>query len=498
MRTLPEFIKNFSKKRLFIILLCASGLIHWILIANAYRMKGMVISDLSNPLKLNSHDNITIEFVLNEEGDNNKDYLVKDNKDKEIATEKLEEKKEDPKEKKRRLFVDTAQLEIDEQTLVESDMIGEKGSIARDKRANEADIDNKPNSQGDTEILSLVKGSYVYATGHKEIGGDELMSNKTRSAVTGNRSNEKLMDSKSIIEERATPQENEYPDAKDAQNGLNVDKAMEYHGKDEDAKTIEDLVGQTDLGKEKGLIKYEWKAGSPDNLKILAEDMSPLHNLTTNDDGDIDITPKEIYKSREKDEKEVKKIDDTSEGKVYKKPVYLPKKEMEKILKNISEISEISEDHPVSNQESPNPDAAAKSKVAISINAKEGNRGLSMHQYKDKSSNATLYGEPTFNIKKDEYAPYYKHIRDKISLYWQLYFGTDHSINLETKDHSPIIIDFKILPSGRVVDVRIVEDAGNPFLASRTQTSIINTQLDVFPPYINEKLIDVRFNFYFF
>lgn len=496
MRTLSEFIKNFSKKRLFIILLCVSGLIHWVLIANAHRIKVAVMPDLSNPLRPGNTDNIIIEFVLNEEDDNNKDYLVKEKKDKEIATEKIkEEKKEDPKEKKRRLFVDTDQLETDEQTQVESDMIGEKGSIVRDKLANEDDITNKPNSQGDTEILSLVKGGYAYATGPKEIGRYDLISKGNQSSVIENQSNEKLMGSKSIIGETSMPQEDKYLDTRDALNVLNVDKVMEYHGKDEDVKTIGDLASQTDPEKEKSLIDYEGEKGKPDKLNTLAEDMPPFHNLKSYEDGDINIAPEEIYKNKEKDAKEGQEIEDAPEGEGYKKSAYLSKKEEDKILKKLSEISE---DHSVSDQGSLSPDGAAKPKVAISINAKGGNRAPSMHQYKDKLSNAALYGEPTFNIKKDEYAPYYKHIRDKISLYWQLYFGTDHSINLETKEHSPIIIDFKILPSGKVVDVKIVEDAGNPFLASRTQTSVKNTRLDVFPPYINEKFIDVRFNFYFF
>ena len=113
-------------------------------------------------------------------------------------------------------------------------------------------------------------------------------------------------------------------------------------------------------------------------------------------------------------------------------------------------------------------------------------------------SNTSLFGKPSFNIRKHEYAKYYKHIRDKISLYWLLYFGTDQSIKFTTEDNRPVIVEFKIRPSGKITDVIISDDAGNPFLASRTQTTVINTQLDEFPPFIEEEFIDVKFNFFFF
>jgi outer membrane biosynthesis protein TonB len=118
--------------------------------------------------------------------------------------------------------------------------------------------------------------------------------------------------------------------------------------------------------------------------------------------------------------------------------------------------------------------------------------------FEDNISNAPIRGQESFNVKKHEYAPYYKHIRDKISWYWLLQYGTDASINLVTSDYKPVIVEFRVLSSGRIVDVVIVNSAGNELLSSKVQKSIQNTVLNKFPEYVNEKYINVRFNFYFF
>jgi uncharacterized protein YnzC (UPF0291/DUF896 family) len=118
--------------------------------------------------------------------------------------------------------------------------------------------------------------------------------------------------------------------------------------------------------------------------------------------------------------------------------------------------------------------------------------------FEDDISNSLITGAESFNIKKHEYAPYYKHIKDKIRLYWLLQYGTDASINQETDDFKPVIVTFKALPSGKIGDVKIVDSAGNELLASKVQASIQNTILDKFPEYIDEKYINVKFSYYFF
>ena len=118
--------------------------------------------------------------------------------------------------------------------------------------------------------------------------------------------------------------------------------------------------------------------------------------------------------------------------------------------------------------------------------------------FEDNISNSPLRGAESFNVKKHEYAQYYKHIKDKIRLYWLLQYGTDASINQVTKGYKPIVVTFKVFPSGEIMNVEITDTAGNELLASKIRMSIKNTALDKFPEYINEKHIDVKFSYFFF
>ncbi|HHT9124759.1 MAG TPA: hypothetical protein ACFYD6_02970 [Candidatus Brocadiia bacterium] len=118
--------------------------------------------------------------------------------------------------------------------------------------------------------------------------------------------------------------------------------------------------------------------------------------------------------------------------------------------------------------------------------------------YEDTISNAPFHGEESFSVQRHEYAEYFQHIREKIGWYWFLSYGHDQSIKLETRNRLPIIIEFRILPSGRTDDVEIIDEAGNPLLASRIQLAIQTTLLNKFPSYVKEDFIAVRFNFYFF
>jgi hypothetical protein len=144
------------------------------------------------------------------------------------------------------------------------------------------------------------------------------------------------------------------------------------------------------------------------------------------------------------------------------------------------------------------PDKVQKDSVTPEPQPKNIPAGDSAPFFEDNISNAPIQGKESFNVKKHEYAPYYKHIRDKISWYWLLQYGTDASINLETNDYKPVVVEFKVLPSGKIANVTIANSAGNELLSSKVQKSIQNTILNKFPEYVNEKYINVRFNFYFF
>ena len=149
--------------------------------------------------------------------------------------------------------------------------------------------------------------------------------------------------------------------------------------------------------------------------------------------------------------------------------------------------------------EQESPGELKKPKVSFNVNAKTEGANKEPALFEDTISNAAIPGAPSFNVQKHEYASYFKHIRDRISLYWFLGYGTRAEIKLETKNDKPIIIEFKVLPDGSIDDVKIADDAGNFQLASRLISSIKNAApLNPFPSDIKEPSIDVKFNFYFF
>ena len=124
--------------------------------------------------------------------------------------------------------------------------------------------------------------------------------------------------------------------------------------------------------------------------------------------------------------------------------------------------------------EQESPGELKKPKVSFNVNAKAEGANKDPALFEDTISNAAIPGAPSFNVQKHEYASYFKHIRDRISLYWFLGYGTRAEIKLETKNDKPIIIEFKVLPDGSIDDVKIADDAGNFQLASRLVSSIKN------------------------
>jgi hypothetical protein len=220
---------------------------------------------------------------------------------------------------------------------------------------------------------------------------------------------------------------------------------------------------------------------SPDTEPL--EDIDKIESATL--ESDVVITETEPLENMEAEtavvEKEAEKIIEPAEE--YTETASIPKAMMKEIIEGSKE--------------------SIATKVQNNIIASEPQTnnipaGDAAPFFEDKISNSAITGTESFNIKKHEYAPYYKHIKDKIRLYWLLQYGTDASINQETNDFKPVIVTFKALPSGKITDVKIVDSAGNELLASKVQASIQNTPLDKFPEYIDEKYINVKFSYYFF
>lgn len=487
----PVLIKKRFTKHYFAIFLCFSVLAHLGIIASSPKIR-RVLPGLSKTISLNnSGEMTTIEFVLNDSPLTG--YEIK-NKTIDIIDEIADDDSE-LEEKKRQLFVDTSQLQSDEESSADSDKIGEKGSIARDNKPNNNDVNEDGFSDGESEILSIVKGvQTIVSAGSNEVYVPETikeeekneseprdpMENKlqelnNKKEITGLR--------KSLIDEM---QEN-HDDLTEQTEGKNQNDGIE-----QTAELLEDLVNeQEDNNNSENKKTSEQAAAAAATNQYQNEEPRTLDSEFER----IIPEPAETQINKQKKEIKNKESEQSTVGKFQSEPKMekltgLTKEEKDKFLREIYEVYE-------KDINSQNNEFKPKPKVAMSVNGK-GVYNVPAPSYKADLSNATLMGEASFNIKKNEYASYYKHIRDKISLYWMLYFGTDQSIKFTTKDGLPVIIEFKVNPSGKIIDVSIADDGGNPFLASRTHASVTKTELDAFPSFIKEKYIDVRFNFYFF
>ena len=113
------------------------------------------------------------------------------------------------------------------------------------------------------------------------------------------------------------------------------------------------------------------------------------------------------------------------------------------------------------------------------------------------NSSAGEKGEAGFNIKQHEYAKYYKHITQKVGSTLDILYGGDMSLISPKPAEQKVIVDFKILRTGEISDVKLVYDGGDYVLSSIILSSVRGTPLDAFPKYIKEDHLKIRYTFYF-
>ena len=113
-------------------------------------------------------------------------------------------------------------------------------------------------------------------------------------------------------------------------------------------------------------------------------------------------------------------------------------------------------------------------------------------------SSARHKGELAFNIKADEYAPYYKHILDRIGLAWYIHSGWDFSAALKPGEEHKISVTFRVARSGEIRDAKIADDGGSLLLATRILNAVKSASpLNAFDDYIKEERLAIRFTFLF-
>jgi hypothetical protein len=113
------------------------------------------------------------------------------------------------------------------------------------------------------------------------------------------------------------------------------------------------------------------------------------------------------------------------------------------------------------------------------------------------TSSAGEKGEEAFNIKMDEYAKYYKHISQRVSSTLEILYAGDISLIKPKPAEEKIVVDFMILRTGGIADVKLVEDSGDYVLSPMILSSVRAALLDPFPRYIREGHLKIRYTFYF-
>jgi hypothetical protein len=408
------------------------------------------------------------ELKFSDYGTKESNYVIEidlepeEQKEENVELEELIEA--DVREEKRQLFVDTSGRAVDEETQAETNKIGEKGSIARDMYSGENNINDKPRLESETVFPGKVPDEFASTVSQGsgmpiEVSLSEPVKDEAEESV------------ESLVEEETVANLSEA----DKSEVLPVDDEVEELDAIENESVVQD-VSASDI---------EEMSSQP----LSSHDTEPVENaeeiVSTVLESDVVILESDSAESEDADtdvvEDEIEKATDPLEK--YTETASISKTLMKEIVEGRRER--------VTNKLQ----NRYKSSDPQVINVPPGDNAP---LFEDNISNALMSGAESFNVKKHEYAPYYKHIKDKIRLYWLLQYGTDASINQVTKGYKPIVVTFKVFPSGKIMNVEITDSAGNELLASKIRISIKNTDLNKFPDYIDEKHIDVKFSYFFF
>lgn len=488
----------FFSKNLFLLLIIASLAIHAILIfmspqaSQILSLRSLRDSFIREP----SEYAVTLELE-------NADAQVENTSDPNTRQNEIKPKKEEDAEKKKyKIFTDTSENTKDEETTVDTDKIGEKGAVAKDNFPDDKQlVNNEPHAEGHSKAPLLGKGKAGAPYDNRQQPQEQEVT--AQAIIPENSTHDKNSPSryanlpKGLEKQEVPPMkplhmvQPQIPSEERKENTaelktIKLDKTIKTENTLQPSKRERLTIGRG--------IWQEEAAPLPNSEGVLFTDKQDEVNKEAETDEESLPSSLQEQKTTEKTDREAKEISEAKETKnteAIKPQIPVPPPEFPGVEPQRRLERGLDE------QESP--DESKKPKVSFNVNAKTEGANNDPVLFEDTISNAAIPGAPSFNVKKHEYADYFKHIRDRISLYWFLGYGTRAEIKLETRDDKPIIVEFKVLPDGSIDGVKIVDDAGNFNLASRLVSSIKNAApLNPFPSHIKEPSIDVRFNFYFF
>ncbi len=451
MRLKPHFV--YENKTIFIYFLTISGVLHLIFIFSTSSISNLLKPDLNLSNYETKRNNYVVEIDL--EGE-------------ELEEEELVEEEEwieaDVHEERRQLFVDTSEKAVDEDPQAETDKIGEKGSVARDNYSGENDINDKPRLESESDFPGKAPDEFA-ATVPQETGQPIYVGLSESVEEVVEEPAEALAEEESV----SSSPEVEMSEELSEKNKVEESDAAKDESIDQEVKVVD-------------IEEVDSQALSSQDTEQVEEVEDIVTDIM---ESDVVISESEIIEHRDEDTDVVDEATEvaTDQAEEYTETASIPKTLIKEIVEGRRDSAS---SKPQNKQKVPErqPDNVPLGDAAP--------------YFEDNISNAPMSGAPAFNVKKHEYAPYYKQIKDKIRLYWLLQYGTDASINQVTKGYKPIVVTFKVLPSGKITNVEIADSAGNELLASKIRKSIQNTTLNKFPDYIDEKHIDVKFSYFFF
>ncbi len=490
---------EFFSKNLFLLLIVASLAIHAVLIfmspqANQiFSLRSLRDSFIREP----SEYAVTLEL---ENADDRRENTASQNTKED---ETGQEKKDDSEKKKYKIFTDTSENAKDEETTADTDKIGEKGAIAKDNFPDDKQsVNNEPHAEGHSKAPLLGKGksgapydsrrqSHEQEVTAQAIIPEDSVHDKDSPALYANLpkglEKQESPPAKPLRMPQSQLPSEERRENTSEEKTTKPDKTIKTENTVQPSKRERLTIGRS-ISQEEATEHLP-----PSEGMLFTEKRNEINTEAETEEESLQPLLRK-QKTREETDTDAKEISETQEMKrmdaaIPELPVLPPE------LPGIEPQRRL--ERGLDEQESP--EESKKPKVSFAVNAKTEGANHDPVLFEDTISNAVIPGAPSFNVKRHEYADYFKHIRDRISLYWFLGYGTRAEIKLETRDDKPIIVEFKVLPDGSIDGVKIVDDAGNFNLASRLVSSIKNAApLNPFPSHIKEPSIDVRFNFYFF
>ena len=512
-----RFRTEFFSKNLFFLLIAASLAIHGIIIflspqtSQILSLRSLRDSFVREP----SDYTVTLDLEDAATSKETSELDVKQNKN-----ETQEEKKEkEPEKKQHKIFTDTSDNKEDEETTIESDKIGEKGSLAKDYFPNDKQpINNEPHAEGHSTAPLLGKGGSNLPGGGKSQPQEQVVASQPLAPVDSHQDRNmppRYANLPKGIEkqgEPVTPVQLPQSQIVPPESRRETTEAEELAQTDQEvkAKSAGEIPRKEQQSSGRS-VQQDEEEGAPISSRegvLFTEKKDDITNTSKTDEKELpdkeSLEKKEEYKTAkeeiethvEKKTRELKEAKEREEAKEAKS-IVAHKQEMV-VPPSESPGAEPQRTFERGLDEQESPGEIPKPKVSFNLDAKKEGAANDPVLFEDTISNAAISGMPSFNVKKHEYADYFKHIRDRISLFWFLGYGTRAEIKLETRDDKPIIVEFKVLPDGSIDDAKIVDDAGNFPLASRLISSIKNAApLKPFPAKIKEPSIEVRFNFYF-